>query len=46
MSAIGLWGRSMGAATALMYAHTDPSIAGMVLDSAFADLKQLITEIA
>ena len=31
----------MGAATALMYGHTDPSIAGMVIDSAFASLKRL-----
>jgi len=34
-----MWGRSMGAATALLHANRDPSIAGMVLDSAFADLK-------
>ena len=27
---IGLWGRSMGAVTALMYAAQDPSIAGIV----------------
>lgn len=29
-SAIGLWGRSMGAVTALMYSQQDPSIAGVV----------------
>ncbi len=29
-SSIGLWGRSMGAVTALSYAHRDPSIAGIV----------------
>lgn len=29
-SAIGLWGRSMGAVTALMYSQRDPSIAGVV----------------
>lgn len=29
-SAIGLWGRSMGAVTALMYTQRDPSIAGVV----------------
>lgn len=40
-STIGLWGRSMGAATALMHSHRDPSIAGIVLDSPFADLRQL-----
>ena len=41
-STIGLWGRSMGAATALLHSHRDPSIAGMILDSPFADLEQLI----
>jgi dienelactone hydrolase len=30
VSSIGLWGRSMGAVTALMYSHRDPDIAGMV----------------
>jgi dienelactone hydrolase len=30
ISSIGLWGRSMGAVTALMYSHSDPDIAGMV----------------
>jgi pimeloyl-ACP methyl ester carboxylesterase len=34
-SAIGLWGRSMGAVTALMHADSDPTIACLVLDSAF-----------
>jgi alpha-beta hydrolase superfamily lysophospholipase len=46
VSTIGLWGRSMGAVTALLYADRDPSIAGMVLDSPFADLKVLAKEIA
>ena len=27
---IGLWGRSMGAVTALLYSQKDPSIAGIV----------------
>lgn len=31
-SYIGLWGRSMGAVTALLYSRRDPSIAGMVRD--------------
>jgi len=44
-STIALWGRSMGAATALMYAERDPSIAGMVLDSPFASLEQLAEEL-
>ena len=39
VNTIGLWGRSMGAATPLFHSNRDPSIAGMVLDSAFADLK-------
>lgn len=30
VSTVGLWGRSMGAVTALLYSHKDPSIAGMV----------------
>jgi pimeloyl-ACP methyl ester carboxylesterase len=30
ISSIGLWGRSMGAVTALLYSHLDPDIAGMV----------------
>ena len=38
-------GRSMGAATALIHGDRDPSIAGMVLDSAFADLEQLAQEL-
>eukprot|EP00271_Cylindrocystis_brebissonii_P008118 TRINITY_DN22142_c0_g1_i1.p1 TRINITY_DN22142_c0_g1~~TRINITY_DN22142_c0_g1_i1.p1 ORF type:complete len:570 (-),score=127.02 TRINITY_DN22142_c0_g1_i1:274-1983(-) len=44
-SVIGLWGRSMGAVTALLYGATDPSIAGMVLDSPFGSLTQLIMEL-
>ena len=45
VSTIGLWGRSMGAVTAIMYGDRDPSIAGMVLDSAFASLNELISEL-
>ena len=45
VSTIGLWGRSMGAVTAIMYGDRDPTIAGMVLDSAFASLKELIEEL-
>jgi pimeloyl-ACP methyl ester carboxylesterase len=41
VSTIGLWGRSMGAVTALMYSDRDPSIAGLVLDSPFSNLEQL-----
>ena len=42
---IGLWGRSMGAATALMHGDRDPSIAGMVLDSPFTSLRDLSEEL-
>ncbi len=45
VSTIGLWGRSMGAVTAIMYGDRDPSIAGLVLDSAFSSLKVLIEEL-
>jgi len=38
VSTIGLWGRSMGAVTALLHADRDPSIAAIVLDSPFANL--------
>jgi dienelactone hydrolase len=34
ISSIGLWGRSMGAVTALLYSHLDHDIAGMVSCSA------------
>jgi pimeloyl-ACP methyl ester carboxylesterase len=44
-SSIALWGRSMGAATALMHCPRDPLIDGMILDSPFSDLEQLINEI-
>lgn len=46
VSTIGLWGRSMGAATALLYADRDPSIAGMVLDSPFSKLSDLCNELS
>ena len=39
VSSIALWGRSMGAATALMHANRDPTIAGLVADSSFANLE-------
>ncbi|XP_024391340.1 uncharacterized protein [Physcomitrium patens] len=45
VSRIGLWGRSMGAVTCLMYGAQDPSIAGMVLDSPFANLNNLMMEL-
>lgn len=45
VSLIGLWGRSMGAATALLHGHRDPSIAAMVLDSPFSDLRTLAQDL-
>ncbi|GFH14895.1 hydrolase_4 domain-containing protein, partial [Haematococcus lacustris] len=45
VSTLGLWGRSMGAVTALMYSARDPSIAGVVVDSPFAKLTDLMMEI-
>ncbi|XP_021637703.1 uncharacterized protein LOC110633416 isoform X2 [Hevea brasiliensis] len=45
VSRIGLWGRSMGAVTCLLYGAEDPSIAGMVLDSAFSNLFDLMMEL-
>ena len=46
VSTIGLWGRSMGAVTALLHGDRDPGIAGMVLDSPFSNMKQLVGELA
>ncbi|KAE8665606.1 glutamine synthetase [Hibiscus syriacus] len=45
VSLIGFWGRSMGAVTSLLYGAEDPSIAGMVLDSPFSDLVDLMLEL-
>jgi len=44
VSTIALWGRSMGAATAIMHGDRDPSIACMIIDSPFADMIQLAEE--
>jgi len=45
VSTVALWGRSMGAATALLHGHRDPSIAAMVLDSPFSSLERLAKEV-
>ncbi|KAL6888845.1 hypothetical protein ACP4OV_009871 [Aristida adscensionis] len=45
VSRIGLWGRSMGAVTSLLYGAEDPSISGMALDSAFTNLYGLMMEL-
>ena len=43
---LALWGRSMGAATALLYAAVDGgrTVGALVLDSPFASFKQLALE--
>lgn len=46
VSVLGLWGRSMGAVTSILYAQRDCSIGAMVLDSPFADLKVLCAELS
>jgi len=45
VTTIGLWGRSMGAVTALLYTREDPSIAAMVLDSPFCSLQRVAEEL-
>ena len=45
VTSVGLWGRSMGAVTALMHANRDHSIAGLVLDSPFSSLPKLSKEL-
>jgi len=45
VSSIGLWGRSMGAVTAILRASEDPDIAACVLDSPFASLRQVAEEL-
>ena len=42
---IGLWGRSMGAVTALRYANKNSNIKVIVVDSPFKSLKTLIGDI-
>ena len=42
---IGIWGRSMGAATTLIYAHRDSRVKAICLDSPFADFSRLAKEL-
>ena len=42
---IGIWGRSMGAATTLLYAPTDKRIKCIAVDSPFSDFRKLALEI-
>eukprot|EP01067_Filipodium_phascolosomae_P008928 Filipodium_phascolosomae@DN7847_c0_g1_i1.p1 len=45
VGAIGLWGRSMGAATALLHRDEATDLAGYVLDSPFCSLRKLAEEL-
>ena len=42
---IGIWGRSMGAATTMLYTHKDPRIKAICVDSPFADFRRLAKEL-
>jgi pimeloyl-ACP methyl ester carboxylesterase len=42
---VALWGRSMGAVTAIMYASKDPWVRCIVCDSPFATLRVLINDL-
>ena len=42
---IGLWGRSMGAATTMIYAHRDNRVKAICMDSPFADFPELAREL-
>jgi len=43
---IALWGHSMGAVVALMYAHEDTNIVAAICDSPFYNLKRLASDIS
>jgi len=45
VSKIGLWGRSMGASTAMLYTNTDPRIKAVCYDSPFSDFGKLAREL-
>jgi pimeloyl-ACP methyl ester carboxylesterase len=45
VSCVALWGRSMGAVTAIMHGERDPGIAALVLDSPFSDLSVLADDL-
>mmetsp|Transcript_142407 Transcript_142407/g.262469 ORF Transcript_142407/g.262469 Transcript_142407/m.262469 type:complete len:520 (-) Transcript_142407:193-1752(-) len=45
VTAIGLWGRSMGAVTSILRAAEDHQLAACVLDSPFGDLKTVAEEL-
>ena len=45
ISKIGIWGRSMGAATTLLYTYKDPRIVAICIDSPFENFKRLAEEL-
>ena len=45
VTAIGLWGRSMGAVTSIMYAAKDKSIKAVIGDSPFSSLRRLVSDL-
>ena len=45
VSAIGLWGRSMGAVTSIMYASKDPVVCCIIADSPFSTLRSLVRDL-
>ena len=45
ISKIGIWGRSMGAATTLLYTYKDPRISAICIDSPFENFKRLAEEL-
>ena len=45
VSRIGLWGRSMGAATSLIQCARDGSLSGVVADSPFTSLEDIIVDL-
>lgn len=45
VSKIGLWGRSMGAVTALNYASIDKELTVLIIDSPFSDLNLIAEEL-
>lgn len=47
VSKIGLWGRSMGAATSIMYmSENNDKIAVAVLDSSFSSIESIVNDLA
>eukprot|EP01063_Lacrimia_lanifica_P033164 TRINITY_DN582_c0_g4_i3.p1 TRINITY_DN582_c0_g4~~TRINITY_DN582_c0_g4_i3.p1 ORF type:complete len:551 (+),score=94.61 TRINITY_DN582_c0_g4_i3:499-2151(+) len=45
VSRIGLWGRSMGAVTSIMYSSRDSAIGAICCDSPYSDLSELMQEL-